>query len=237
MNVFLGIPTYDGTLHSACHKGVLHASRRHSVMEMCAISSILPHGFNILWCHGVTQGADYFAMLHADIGPAEHWIDTLIDELDAHEADVISAAVPLKGKGGFYSTALGRIGEEVSYRVRHQDLSRLPPTFNGDDLRRVADCEGVLCVNTGCFVCKLAAKWVKDIAFGMRTWITWDGDAPLCRMIPEDWDFSHQCHALGLKVLATTKVRVTHYGIQGWSSGGVYAQDPHLQTVPTPTGA
>lgn len=38
--------------------------------------------------------------------------------------------------------------------------------------------------------------------------------------MPEDWNFSRQCHALGVKVAATQKLTLIHYGRMGWELTG-----------------
>jgi hypothetical protein len=239
--VFLATPTYDGMLHSGCHAGIINASRQHDVQSMVVASSFLTHGFNLLWCHAIASGAKYWAMLHADIGPENYWLETMLEQLEASGADILSAVVPIKSREGVLSTALSEIGCEAHYRLRAADLEQLPVTFDGEDLRRVTGQSGILCVNTGCWVCRLTDPWVKQISFRTHTAIRWDGDVATCEQIPEDWDFSHQCHTLGLKVMATRAIKTTHWGAWSWSSKllGVKRDATHtdVQAVPTPACA
>lgn len=216
--VFLGIPTYDNTVHTTTLMGVLTASQTHPLQVVCNGSSLLAHGFNILWASAVASDASYFAMLHGDVGPDPNWIDTLIGELEATGADLISAIVPIKSRENVYSTALAPMGGEATYRLHIDDLDKLPATFSGEDLQRISGQDGVLCVNTGCWVCRLGQTWNRQVHFAMVTEINWTGADAHCRIIPEDWFFSQQLHALGLKVAATQKVKTTHAGAWSWAS-------------------
>lgn len=217
--VFLAIPTYDGTLHGSTLRSVLTATNKFEISQMTMTSSFLTHGFNLLWCNAIAQDADYFAMIHADLGAEPGWADTLIDELEQHQADVVSAIVPIKSRERKFSTALGRMHEEAHYRLQADDLAKLPATFGTEDLQRVTGEDGLLLLNTGCWVARLKQPWNRAVAFRTHTDIKWDGDEAYCVQIPEDWDFSYQCHALGLKLLATRKVKCTHWGVWSWSSG------------------
>ena len=217
--IFLGIPTYDNTVHTSCMMGVLNASKTRVMQVACNGSSLLPHGFNILWAMGNGSKSDYFAMCHADIGPDAGWLDTLIDELEATEADVLSAIVPIKSGENVYSTSLCHRGCESHYRLHVNDLAKLPETFGTKELQEVSGEDGELCVNTGLWVCRLGQVWNKQVQFQMHTSIVWDEEGKAyCSIIPEDWDFSQQLHALGLKVMATRKVRVMHSGCTTWQS-------------------
>lgn len=216
--VFLGIPTYDNTLHTVAMMGVLTATKTHPLQVVCNGSSLLAHGFNILWASAVASDASYFAMLHGDVGPDPNWIDTLIGELEATGADMVSAIIPIKSRENVYSTALAPMGGEATYRLHLDDLDKLPATFDGADLQRVSGKDGLLCVNTGCWVCRLGQDWNKQVHFAMVTEINWTGADAHCRIIPEDWYFSQRLHALGVKIVATQKVKVTHAGAWSWAS-------------------
>jgi hypothetical protein len=217
--VFLAIPTYDNTVHTMCMLGVLRASRDFAIQIACNGSSLLTHGFNILWAMANGSGADYFAMLHADIGPEPYWLDKLIGELEKHQADMLSAVVPIKSDERLFSTALAHPGQESHYRLNLDDLSKLPDTFGSQHLRDATGLTGNLCVNTGLWVCRLGQAWNRQVQFQMHTRIAWQDDGKAyCSVIPEDWDFSHQLHALGLNVMATRTVQLKHAGCMTWQT-------------------
>lgn len=231
--VFLALPTYDGTRHDISTAAVLTASQRYAVTTMPIASSFLPHCFNMLWVNAIVRGCDYWAMLHSDLGADPAWVDTMIDELERTGADVMSAAVSIKSMEGRISTAVGLIGREAEYRLSGKDLKALPVTFDISDVERVTGQRGVLLVNTGCWVCRLKQAWNRKVCFHFQTDIRWDGDVGHCVQIPEDWDFSHQCAQLGLRVMATRVVGTDHRGLWSWKiKGAVDAQGQDLQAMP-----
>lgn len=237
--VFLGIPTYDNQMHIYAARGLMQASRKHSAQVAFMGSSLLGYGFNNLWAGACESDCDYFAMLHADIGPQERfWLDILIEELERTEADILSAVVPIKSDERIYSVALGHPDCEVHYRLHVDHLVQLPQTFGGEDLREVTGQEGVLCINTGLFVARLGQEWQKHVHFEIKSSIYWKSclcaipshSKPRSTVIPEDWNFSYQAAQLGLKVLATTIVPVHHAGTQIWDSRP--AETTELLSVP-----
>jgi hypothetical protein len=215
--VFLAVPTYDGRVTIQTLTGVVYASRRPAAVA-CHTSSLLAHGFNMLWCAALSSGANIWAMLHADIGPDRYWVDTLLDEMDLHDADLISAVVPIKNDDHQYSVAIGRDQCAPTYRLTHEHLEQLPRTFGADDLSRVSGQEGMLLANTGCWVCRLDRPWVRQVHYEIISQIDWtDPEKPRPLVISEDWGFSMQVQRLGGRVLCTRAVGVQHIGERSWS--------------------
>lgn len=219
MSVFLGIPTYDEWVHTNCMLGVIHATQKHNLQMRIIGSSALPFAFNQLWAAGATSGCDYFAMCHADVGPDSMWVDTLIQELEETEADIMSAVIPIKDASNVYSVAMCHENRPAHYRLTYEHLQQLPETFDTYDLRHVTGQDGWMCANTGLWVCRLDRDWIRSVHFEFITSIDWSGEKPRCHFIPEDWRLSQMLHALGKKVVCTKKVRCTHAGQHNWVSG------------------
>lgn len=190
--------------------------------------SLLASNFNQLWCAALNlvlkgERVDYFAMLHDDIGPEEHWLDKLIDELESQQLDVLGVAVPIKDARGMTSMALHRDGDNwLPYaRLSMHDVFALPETFTSDDLGRK------LLLNTGCWVCKFDYEWAKEVNFTINDRIVFNDACNRwqAQTEPEDWYFSRLLHEIGhgpfahmrpLRIGATRKIRVMHQGEQNF---------------------
>lgn len=208
---FLALPTYgpEGVISN----GLLKPSKEFRVRSKRISSSFLIHNFNILWCAFLNEKprADYFAMLHDDIAPEEHWIDILHREMEKVNADIISCVVPLKGAGEQTSTAVEK--EEDIARISFSDLRKLPQTFTN------ADVAGSLLLNTGCWLAR-AGDWCEKFpGFCATSHIYKNKETgafePLA--LAEDWNFSVWAKKEGLKLAATTAVKLAHWGAHGWS--------------------
>ena len=89
-------------LSSGTCKSLVEASEKAEVgLDFCS------NGFNdmnILFTNALNRAKDkeidLFAMLHSDVVPETGWLDLLIDEMEKHDASLISAVVPLKDKRG-----------------------------------------------------------------------------------------------------------------------------------------
>ena len=237
-DVFLALPTYDNTLSVRTMWGVLDAGgtvlkgeRLHVAIGSIG-SSLLAHGFNQLWCQGLCSKAKYFAMMHADIGPEPGWLATLIDELETHDADVMSVVIPIKSNEGRYSTAIGRNYGEPLYRMTRDDWHHLPDTFGAKELSALCGQDGDLLVNTGLWIARLDRPWNRQIWFEISTRIINDGENMHCGVVSEDWFFSYQLAELNCKVMATKKVNVLHQGTYMWSN----APTEQLTNVPSMAG-
>ena len=222
------MPNYGGAnIHAA--RSYFRASRdMDNVMKYHPGGSLLASNFNDIWCgclNAVMNGAEikYFAMLHSDVAPEDFWVDDLIEEMEAHDLDVLGVAVAIKDTRGMTSLALGHDNDDWNplCRLSMFDCHCLPPTFTSDDLGRP------LLLNTGCW----AIRWNQELFSKLA-----DSGDVLCpcagphfeindRIVfnrsvgryqaqtePEDWNFSRQCHRLGLRIGATRKIRCHHYG-------------------------
>lgn len=205
--------------------------RRNQVVALVKpISSLLTHSFNQAWASVLDlrdSGVEvkYFAMLHDDISPSPWWVDTLIDELERVEADVVSAVVPIKGPDGTTSTAVYTGDIWLPRRLTMAEVMELPETFGRDDV------EGPLLLNTGCWVADITKPWAEQVCFDFMNRIrkTPNGHR-VAECVPEDWLNSHRLNELGCKLYATRKVVIEHHGngvarndqVWGWDTDKVY---------------
>lgn len=218
---FLGMPGY-GRQTAQAGRALWHARADMSrvVVEYRA-GSLLASNFNQLWCSALNrkhggENIAYFAMLHDDVGPIDcgpekFWLDTLIDELEARQLDVLSVVVPIKDRRGITSMALRHPTEDwLPYcRLSMHDVFQLPETFTADDVGGRP-----LMLNTGCWVAKFNLDWATKAHFSIEDRIVWNTacERYQSQTVPEDWHFSMQCHSLGLKLGATRKIPLMHRG-------------------------
>jgi len=216
-------------------------------------SSLLANTFNNLWCLALNwhekhpdQEITHFAMLHADVGPEpirdEHgtavkgWLDILFEELEATDADICSAVIPIKSKDGVTSTAISSTDPfRVTRRLTMAEVMQLPPTFDAEACGYPGE---TILANTGCWLCRFDRLWKYDVHFEINDKIIRDQSGqyvPKCE--PEDWNFSRQVWKHGGKIVATRKVPIRHIGRSGFrndSSWGEAIQDHMANGVPLP---
>lgn len=236
-NVFLACPTYDNTIVAGASQAVwAGCTKLHQVYVSMQGQSLLAKNFNEMWCDALNQRESrdlkYFAMLHADIQPEAYWLDKLIAELDANDADVMSAIVPIKDNRGVTSTAIAYPGDP--YRVftrltvrqmRHpsfpatfdiagavEGLAALPPEL------RVEAPRTNLLINTGCWVARFDRPWNEKIHFEIRDKIAKENGKFFAKNLPEDWNFSSQLVMQNAKVMATRNIKLIHYGIAAYGN-------------------
>lgn len=214
--VCLAMPGYGDLTAPAARGFYCATSSRFDVDRMYNEGSLLAQNFNALWCWALNkvhngERVDYFAMQHADVGPEVGWLETMIDELESKELDVIGAAVPIKSQNGLTSLALARDDGttwRVKCRLTMDEVHRLPETFTE------ADTGHQLLLNTGLWVAKFNMDWATQIHFTINDRIIFDTVTGTYRaeVEPEDWYFSRLCDELGLKIGATRKVALQHQG-------------------------
>jgi SAM-dependent methyltransferase len=227
--VFLGMPGY-GEQSAGAAQGFWRATKLPDshVTRVYREGSLLAANFNQLWCDAlnlVHQGRriDYFAMQHADVEPEPWWLDTLIDEMEAHNLDVLGAVVPIKDLHGRTSIALAHPSGDpwrTLCRLTLMDVYRMPATFTS------ADAGHPILLNTGLWVCRFDPAWAKKACFTINDRIVYDVNLkkylPQCES--EDWGFSRGLHSLGLKIGATRKVKLTHRGPQQFPNGKAWGE-------------
>lgn len=228
--VYLGIPCL-GSVSMETLLGVSNAFARAGragigIKLHCEMMSILTMCFNTLWAAALnarkTHGITHFVMLHSDIGPADGWLETLLDEMDAHQAGLLSCVVPIKDMQGATSTALIDPRTKELERLTARQIQDLPDTFDGSLFP-----EKILCVNTGLFVADFRQPWVEQVWFENIDKIYRGADGQFeARTMSEDWDFSVKLEWLGVKVCATQKIGLTHFGRLGFEMPARHAGPP-----------
>lgn len=227
--VFLALPSYSQEVHRGSARGAYcRATKRCRTVPAEVTGSLLAFVFNHAWGAALMSHArgevTYFAMLHSDITPEPFWLDTLIDELERLQADVVSVVIPIKGDprdpDPLTSTGIDDPSNRWKPKKRFtiNQVSTFPSTFNSADCGYPND---ALLVNTGLWVCDLRKPWTRAtnksgaakfyFTINDRVEIERDGTVSV-RVEPEDWYMSRRLHSLGCKVYATTKVKADHGG-------------------------
>jgi len=216
-SVFLGMPGYSSITGGAA-RAFWRASRlpESRLYQAHSHGSLLAWNFNYPWAQALTlqlhgSRVDYFAMQHADIEPPDYWLDDLIEEMEAHDLDVLGVAVPIKDHHGLTSIALDRPDGDTwrpLCRLTLQEIFRLPETFTSETVGHP------LLINTGLWVCRFDQAWNRKLRFTINDRIVFhvQRDAFTPQVEPEDWYFSRLCHELKLKVGCTRKIPVIHRG-------------------------
>lgn len=222
--VFLAMPNYGNIVNEGTVDAVHFASRRNAVaIKFSGSVSALTHNFNRMWAMALNkrkEGITHFCMLHADIGIEQFWLDKMLDLMEKHDADVLSAIVPIKDPtSGITSTALdeGVGGMDPQWRVRrltlHEVHNKYPGTFTDEKLL----------LNTGCMLVDLRKPiaWEK-LCFRFENAIIPNPTVPgelMPVFFPEDWLFSRDAKKLGAKLFATREVKLYHEGTVRFSNG------------------
>jgi hypothetical protein len=234
--VFLAMPRHSG---SGIEPEVLKAGvsgsgtqNKLAITVVERITSALGFNFTLCWCDCINQRPrpDFFAMLHSDLLPHGPWLDTLVEELEKHQLDLIHAVSPIKDSRGVTSTALGNPDDfgEVR-RITLTELEQLPDTFQVDDvveLMGAKDCPSppVLLCNTGCMLIRIG-DWVSEFpGFSIHDRIDWVNGMAIARMAPEDWRLGRWMADHGLRVGGTKKVRLDHFTRGAFSNQGTWGE-------------
>jgi hypothetical protein len=220
--LFIGVPTYNGSMRSEAFDGLRRPSfSAEKWTVQFQHGSLLAYVFNMLLVAAVNSreefGWNIFGMAHNDISFEPGAFDVLMDERERCGADILSVVVPIKDGRGVTSTGIVQPDGSIR-RLTLTEAFNLPETFDGRDACREMGLPETcrLAVNTGLWVCDLdkivplipkglwfsIADSVKELPNGKLKVGVW----------PEDWNFSRLCHEFGLKVMATRKVPVFHYG-------------------------
>lgn len=220
--VFVGVPVYDNIAPEAID-GLACASSTIRWYRDLAKSSVLPHGFDMLWetcLNNRNLGFTHFAMHHSDIQSPVNWLDMLYEEMERVGADLISVVSPIKDDRGLTSSGLRRSDCSIR-RFTMKEIMRLPETFTQSDLLGLAPIgeTGQLMVNTGLWLCRLG-PWVdKFPGFAMLTAIDTELDGKKkSKMLPEDWNFSRWLAENNIRVFLTRKVSIDHWGRKAFNN-------------------
>ena len=189
---------------------------------------------NRLWADGLTFGAKgqmtHFAMLHSDCVPDPGWVDRLIDRLDDRGDDLCSCAIALKDLRGLTSSGVGDPAHPWApfRRFTFRELANMPDTFSIADTPHP---DKFLLHNTGCWVadlrcpkfyqCDADGFVIADFNFPLRI-RRCNGDRFQDLRESEDWHFSRQLAALGVKTSITRGISITHIGPRGFGNQGAW---------------
>ncbi|HSV94498.1 MAG TPA: glycosyltransferase [Spirochaetia bacterium] len=202
--LLLTMPTYDKKCKVRSAMALFCSNAKDFHIERSSFnSSVIPIGFNTLWDFGIKGKYDYFAMIHSDIEPEEGWLEKMLNEMNENNLDVISAVIAIKNEQGMSSIAVNTTDKWHYRNISIEEAKKLSKTFT--------EFEGKsLLINTGLMICKMG-DWAKDVIFRFQSnkvngeYVT----------IDEGYDFSHQLHDKGLRVGATTVVKIIH---DGWKN-------------------
>lgn len=218
--IFLAHPSYGMIVPGSC-QSIVHASVKNQILYKPLSNSILADCFNALWGAAVDNRhnlhLDAFAMIHSDVGAFPGWLDILVEDLYKHDADLMAAVIPIKDESGYVSTTLD-IHEDPWMSPRAltlKEVESLPEVFSSEDVNFP------LLTNTGCWVARLDRDWCEDtenIFFEIQSRIVRKDGKRVAVSIPEDFGFARKLHAKGLKVMATRRVQIVHYGTTGWKN-------------------
>jgi GT2 family glycosyltransferase len=241
-NVFLGTITHSGLIdHRMAAMFFAHATER-GVLHRLLPSSLLASACNNLWCSALNNreahDLRWFALLHADVVPEKNFVDKLIRIAEEHDADVLSAVIPIKDESGVTSTALSGPdpnfpGTFDVFDAFHALSTTLPLELQiplqGDWNSNLAP---RLLVNTGCMICRLDRDWCSKAYFTINDRITQEIGGLFNHWVePEDWFFSRLVADLGGKVMATRAVTVEHLGGIPYRSNKVWGNNIDAATL------
>lgn len=223
-SVFLAVPAHHA-VHPEAAAALCNAAYeagRSGATLMLKIVSGMPtaYAFNQLWCTALNQreslSLTHFVALHADVAPEPGWLSILLNTMADVDADVLSAAIPMKGDGGEFSTTVLRPGQ-TPYRLTIGDLARLPATFSAAALG--PGCR--LLTNSGCMVVNFARPWVERVVFRQHDEIRRGADGVFrAETVTEDFAFALQAAEFGARLFCTQRLTLGHFGTHGWAFAG-----------------
>ncbi|MFZ5829134.1 MAG: hypothetical protein ACOY3P_03565 [Planctomycetota bacterium] len=242
--IFIAQPTYAGARVDSVIAAASMATARYRFRYVSLGKSLLACNFNTLWTTALSDyeagNCTHFAMLHPDITPDGFWVDLLMDQLERHRLDMISAVVPLKDARGLTSTAVDR--DQTGFHIRRLSLTevyRLPEVFCKEDtIEHGLNPAGLpLLVNTGCWLADLRnPRWFQCDALGRLVCSFTINDCVMRRpddgrwfpkVESEDWWFSRRMHEVGLRYAATRAVPLTHHGLGEYHNRGPWGSVEH----------
>jgi hypothetical protein len=228
----------------AC-RGLIEASARHEVGLDNSGGSW--DNFNTLWAMGLNRAAkgeiSHFAMLHADVAPEAGWLDLLIEECDKHQADLVSAIVPLKDGRGITSSGVGRLGNPwggAYRRIAIRELPGLPDTFDATSLGYgrlpllhnngcwVADLRRAVFTESADCLCENRPAQALEAMFAFPRRIVRFNGQWMVQGESEDWYFSRRLWELGARTYLTKRVRLSHLdGATAYPNYGLWGTQEH----------
>lgn len=220
-DLFLAVPTYDGTRHnaSAIVNATMHRGPFRGIRADDSGGSLLTLNFNRMWANALNArevGVTHFLMLHSDVYPhPATWVADLFAVMERVEAQVLSAVLPIKDARGVTSTAIERSNIWAPQRITLRELEAQPPTFTHPGLL----------VNTGMMLIDMREPWVEKVYFDVNNRIGKnDSGVFYAAAEAEDWFFSRRAREQGARIFATREIAATHYGRGEFPNFGAWGQ-------------
>ncbi len=237
--IYVAVPN-AGSIKPCCMLGTLQATQqKHQIHVDPSQFGDIEHNFNMCFCNALNMRPQitHFAMIHTDIKPMDHWLDTLLDEMDRVDADIMTTVIPIKDDRGLTTTGIRYPGIWGTRRLTMHEIVRLPATFSIED---TDEPDGLLAINTGLWVCRFPESGWPDRfpGFTCKHKIAWDEGKPQANFDSEDWLFSDWAASQGLKVFATRRVQCSHEGAVYYPNNKEWGAWPtELQRAPRPLPA
>lgn len=233
--ILLGHP-HNGFITEGAARAMLRPAENHDVLVMPFGGSLLAAGFNYLLCAALNMYNEgkitHLAFLHADVAPADSWLDTFAQEMDEHKADLVSGVIAIKDGRGLTSTGVGQLDLEWAPKKRFtvKEILELPPTFSIADTGYPDD---ILLHNSGLWLADLRSEVFHQhdsggrglVYFTIRDKIEFIDGKYVHNCEPEDWFFSRRLHEQGAKTFATRKVHIDHIGWAAYPNDKAWGQD------------
>lgn len=232
-DVMLCVPTNGQMLCYGAAQGLFRATWTNRVQVNHYDKSLLAAAFNKLWCDALNSFQKglitHIAFLHSDIAPADGWVDTLITEMEEHDAALCSAVSPIKDHRGLTSTAIGEVDLLWSplRRFSTAEIMEFPPTFTAEDTGNPGK---ILLLNSGCWVADLRHEAFyrtnecdeAKVFFTINDRVVNVDGTWVHQVESEDWFFSRCLHEEGIKAVATRKVPLIHLGMTGYRNDAAW---------------
>lgn len=214
--VVIGVPAHDGNMCMGGVNALLDASQSKdlNVGFQFLTGSFLTKGFNQLLCNVLnnrsTYGFTHFLLHHADIEiKTQGWLPKMVQLMDQHGADVLSAISPIKNESGLTSTAL-QMGDPYPIKrfTLHEVHAMKEKTFTHEKLL----------LNTGVMLIDVRKPWIDKAKFTIEDEILQTEKGMVARSLSEDWHFSRMAREMGAKLYATSEIQLNHWGVQAFPS-------------------
>lgn len=209
---YLAVPTSNGLIDIrtvAAMESFRRAFPSHGFRyEVC---SLLCYSFNRLYADALNRreshGFTHFVMLHSDVAPQDvdgvPWCVRMLEIMDEHGFDALSAAVMIKDDSGATSAANG------SQRLTPLQIGSTASSQVFTDLR----------INTGCLVIDITKPWADKLYFRTHDGIVHEHGQYVAEVDSEDWQLSRMMKDLGVRFGTTVEVPTLHCcGKSIWST-------------------
>lgn len=240
-NIALSIPMYDGNLYYQTCRTILNAANTLNGKAALSIefmaTSATPFCFNRLLASAVASNADYWVLLHSDLGAKQiDWLPMMLSDMQAEGLSVLSAVAAIKDESGVTSTALDT-REHFPRRLTLAEIHAGPDVLTNEKAKRIYGYP--LLINTGMMVWDMSVmrQHVSGLPFEFhdcwRDQMTPNGMQMHAAFQPEDWLMSKRLNALNIPFGATKRVHTVHKGGKEFDSSQIWGAATDMQWVNT----